>query len=480
MARLRTGLLPALTATAVLLGAVLPACGNRTPGVAEPEPDVVEPAPEPEPTLDCDRIAAGYVPCLPGSPALAPDLAVTPPTPWISLPCVAQTRPGASVPRIDLFTDGHSPQDMELLSELLALEKAQPGGVCLHLHAFGGGDAPPPVLDLFEQLQGNPADAWTRLLGFVAGKRYLRLAEPDLVGPPAPPDPALIRLLTEADARSRRFGVRRSGLFLLDGRWVAVGLGVAPARARAVTASAAPPATQLTWTDREPDAEGRIREFSLLCRTRQDWKHRLGVISSCLDKKACPAMLSCISGRLYEQEWSESETLEGAADPASAMISAGDGPVKIFAWLDPDCAHSRELFRTLQALQQRDPRVRIHLDLIAGTAKAAAVRQTLLEPALTGNPGDALCVLSRIFSYYALLDAGDIPGMAAACGIAPPVLQNDPKSLKLPAGTLPAFCPAGVTPCLLVGSHLLEGVPSSIFLDYGISREARDLAGSKP
>ena len=471
---------PWLVATAVGLLGVLVSCGGRTPDAVEPAPDVVEPAPAPEPVIDCDRIAAGYVPCLPGTPGVTPGRTVKPPQSWVALPCTFG-------PRIDLFTDGHRPQDILTLQEILALEKAQPGGVCLHLHAFGVEGAPAPAQHLFELLRRDPADGWNQLHRFVEEKRYLGTSELDLMGPPAPPDPELAKDLTAATAGGARFGVRQPGLFLIDHRTQPSDLGFTAARELIVTATGDPPAAgrapddQLVWTDAEPDPEGRVREFSLLCRTRQDWKHRLTVISDCLTTtKSCPQLRSCISARLYEQEWNESETLEVPAQKDPSLVTAGGGQVRVHAWLDPDCPHSRELFQTLHNLLQRDTRIRLHLDLVASSGKAALVRQTLLDPALAGSPAGQLCVLSQILSHYHLLDAGDIPRMAATCGIAPPVLPTDGKNLKLPAGALPAFCAPPVTPCLLVGAHLIEGVPSDVFLDFGITREARELAGSKP
>ncbi|MBU1244293.1 hypothetical protein KKD52_05235 [Myxococcota bacterium] len=454
----------------------LAACGGRSGDmITEPGPDATEPSPEPEPTLDCDRLAAGYVPCLPGATTVVPGRAVTPPKPWVSLPCN-----GEATTLVDLFTDGYSPRDIETLAELSSFEQARPGSVCLHLHAFGLEQAPEAVAHLFDDLRLEPAQAWTRLRKFLSEKPYLGMAGLELEGPPAPPDAGLLKQLEEATAAGRRFGVRTAGIFLIGRRTVPEGLTFAAALAQVQKDDDAPPETTLSWTDREPDPEGRIREFSLLCRTRQDWKHRLHVISDCLDRKACPAILSCISGQLYEQEWSETETLDIAEDSGTALLTSGSGPVRLFSWLDPECAHSRELFAQLHALHLRDPRIQLRMDLVAATTKAARVRETLLDPAINGSPDGALCVLAGILSYYPLLEESEIPKMAARCGLTPPVLQNDPKNLKLPVGALPSFCPAQVTPCTLLGTHLLEGVHSNTFLDFGISRIHRELAGSKP
>ncbi|MBU1067993.1 hypothetical protein KJ975_00345 [Myxococcota bacterium] len=455
---------------------LLAACGGRSGDVInEPGPDAAEPTSKPEQPLDCDRIAAGYVPCLPGATTVVSGRTVTPPEPWVILPCS-----GDAATRVDLFTDGYSPRDIETLTELASFEQARPGSVCLHLHAFGLEQAPEAVSHLFDTLRLEPAQAWTRLRQFLSEKPYLGTVGLELVGPPAPPDASLLKQLEEATMVGRRFGVRTAGIFLIGRRTVPEGLTFAAALAQVQKESDSPPETALTWTDREPDPEGRIREFSLLCRTRQDWKHRLHVISECLDRKTCPAVLSCISSQLYEQEWSETETLDIAEDSGTALLTAGNGPVRLFSWLDPECAHSRELFAQLHALHLRDPRVQLRIDLVAGTPKAARVRETLLDPVVTASPDGALCVLAGILSYYPLLPDSEIPKMAARCGLPPPVLQNDPKTLKLPVGALPAFCPAQVTPCTLLGTHLLEGVPSNTFLDFGISRIHRELAVSKP
>ncbi|PKN47754.1 MAG: hypothetical protein CVU59_01800 [Deltaproteobacteria bacterium HGW-Deltaproteobacteria-17] len=461
---------------AMTLLCCLASCGRRTgEPVAEPDPDAAEPAPENDPPLDCDRIAAGYVPCLPATSTVFPGRTVTPPEPWVSLPCN-----GDNAIHIDLFTDGHSPGDIETLSELAVLEQSRPGGFCLHLHAFGVEGAPEPVIQLFDRLRAEPAEAWSRLRQFLSEKPYLGTSGLDLVGPPAPPDAHLRKQLEEATAGCLRFGVPTAGLFLVGRRTVPEGLTITAALALPVKEAGTPPDTTLIWSDREPDPEGRIREFSLLCRTRQDWKHRLRVISDCLERKACPEILTCISGQLYEQEWRETETLDVPGDSGTALLTAGSGPVRILTWLDPECAHSRELFAQLHALHLRDPRIQLRVDLVAGTPKAARVRETLLDPDVAGTPDGALCVLAGILSYSSLLSESEIPRMAARCGLQPPVLQNDPKTRKLPVGALPAFCPAQVTPCTLLGTHLLEGVPSNSFLDYGISRIHREVAGPKP
>ena len=471
----------------VTLALALWACGGRSAGEADPGEDVIEAAPAPEPPPDCDRIAAGYVPCLPGEPSLTPDVVMAVPEPWASLPCVREPGPALTV---DLFTDGHSPRDIELLTELAAWERDHPGGLCLRLHAVVGPDAPDATLAWFDRLRarpanGEPANGWELVRDYLKRRHHLRAFSPPLEGPPEPPPARLVADLAAAATRGRTFGVRAPGLFLLEGRTVSAGLSFSGARSRPEPPPAPTPppmpAAVLPWTDASPDPEARLREFTLLCRTRQDWRHRLTVIADCLKEKLpCPGLLECISGRLYDQDWSESEVVETPPAPPPSMIVAGDGPVRLLAWLDPDCPHSRELFPVLLERVNRDPRLRLQVELVAGTPRAARVRELLLHPDVAGTPVGAACVLAAILAHYPLLGDGELVRMPLGCGIASPALQDDPKTRKLPAGQLPAFCTAGQTPCLLLGTHLIEGVPSPKYLDYAISRTQREQAASKP
>ncbi len=476
------------------------ACGGGAPAdQAGPGEDVLEAAPQTEPPPDCDRIAAGYIPCLPGEPALTPEVPVTAPEPWAALPCTREPGPALTV---ELFTDGHSPVDVALLTELAAYEREHPGGLCLRLHAFVDPEVPDATIAWFGRLRtltmyaepvgGSPAvggattNAWDIVREYLEGRRYLRAFAPPLEGPPEPPEPGLVADLAAATARGRTFGVRAPGLFLLDGRTVTDGLTFSAARSRPVLpapTSAEPPrpATVLPWTDGAADPGARLREFTLLCRTRQDWRHRLTVISDCLkEKRPCPGLLECISGRLYDQDWSESEVVEAPPDPPPSMVVMGDGPVRLFAWLDPDCPYSRETFPVLLARVVRDPRLRLQVELVANTPRASRLRELLLHPDVAGTPGGAACVLAGILAHYPLLRDEELVRMPLGCGIWAPALQGDPKTQKLPAGQLPAFCATGLTPCLLLGTHLIEGVPSPKYLDYAISRTQREQAASKP
>ncbi len=459
---------------------ILVACGRRAANDPAPEEDVVEPALEALPPPDCERLAAAYVPCLPDAPSVVADRAVKPPEPWAALPC-DRSAEGAVVTTVDLFTDGRSPGDLLLLRELADQEKARPGSLCLRLHAFTAEGMPGAVLDWFDRLRAEPAYSWEDLRDHLDGRRWLAAFHPQPEGPPAPPPPRLVEDLAAASVRGRGFGVRDPGLFLLDGRTVPIGLSFSAARARPASTDEAPPADRIPWSGKDLDPDAQRREFSMLCRTRQDWRHRLEVISGCLEKNpACPALLACISGRLYDQDWSESEVLDTPEDASKAMIRVGDGPVVLRAWLDPDCPHSRELYLTLLARARRDPRISLRAELVAGTPRGARVRELVLHPVVAGVPEGPACVLEEIFTHYRLLSDGELVRMPLGCGLDAPVLQGDPGTPKLPVGQLPPFCAANLTPCVLLGTHLLEGVPSQNYLEYAVSRTHREQEGHKP
>jgi hypothetical protein len=274
--------------------------------------------------------------------------------------------------------------------------------------------------------------------------------------------------------------VRRTGLFLIDGRTVPDELSFTAARARPVPGGVTTPEPRIAWVEKDLDPDAQRREFSMLCRTRQDWRHRLGVISDCLlISQGCPALLACISGKLYDQDWSESEVLDAPTVLPPSMIKVGHGPVTLQAWLDPDCPHSREMFLTLFERARQDPRLGLRAELIAATPRAARIRELVLHPAVAGAPDGPACVLAAIFTHYRLLSDEDLVRMPLGCGIDPPVLHgaDTPKPV---AGWLPPFCAANLTPCVLLGTRLLEGVPSQSYLDYAISRTHRELAGLKP
>ncbi len=454
--------MPAHFWMAMLLASTL-ACSKRKEEIPVPA-DVAAPARDGSLELDepdCTRIARGYVPCLPFPETPAPERLQPPETPFC-LPCREDG------PRVDLFSDLHSPADIRILKEILEQEVSRPG-TCLCLHPFGEN------LHLgafvFAELAAEPRKGWEILRRHVEQKRYMALLEE--YGPLPPLPERLQERLERAAENARAFGVRKTPLTLVNGRAFLPapdGEGPAftlPAASEPEQAKDVKASTRITWMETNPRLEELTKEFTVLCRTRQNWRPRMVVIQDCLGMQGCGAIRDCISGRLYEQDWAEMEI----SDPMENwpyLAQMGNGSIPLHAWLDPDCPHSRETFFILQQLVREEP-VRVLIEITANAEKGIRVREILTDARWSGSES-AACFLSIAFAYYDLLDAADLARIPLACGMPEFSLQSGGKKDKLPAGTLPAFCTSRITPCLYLGQHAMEGRSSLNFLKYAVSR----------
>lgn len=442
--------------------AVLGSCTkrtNNTPIVADviQIPDIAATSVEP----DCERIAREYIPCLPfpDTPVLQP---LQPPEPFVRLPCNDHAK------RLDVFTDLQSPEDIQLLQKIVQ-EQNTSSNICLFLHPFG--DAVTLGTRLFTLLATQPHNGWQILREYVQEKLYLTwMAE---YGPSRPLPVELQKQIDVAKQRAQDFGVRKNPLLLINGYVRMANLSgqfdfnTTETEVKNPAKTALP---RITWMKTNPRQEELTREFTLLCKTRQNWRSRMTTIQECLSTPTCDALKTCVSDRLYEQEWAEMEIAEPTHE-WKTMAVMGEGPVVLHVWLDPDCPHSRELFFHLRTLIQNTP-IRVEIEFIATQEKGNWVREALFQT----NNITSLCFLNLVFSYYNLLDIEDFEKIPKICGMREFTLQNKEKNDTLPAGLLPPFCGSRITPCMYVAGHVLEGSLSINFLHFVISRAAKKLS----